>query len=87
MSVETDIVAALGPLVSGRVYADTAPANAAKPFVIYQQVGGKPVAFLESGIVGKRNGRFQVACWGANRLVGNGHDASGDPAFGTRVAV
>lgn len=69
MTVETDINNALKGLVSNRVYPDVAPANAAKPYITYQQVGGVPLNFLEGGVVGKRNGRFQVNCWADTRAA------------------
>lgn len=63
MTVETVLYAALSPLVSGRVYPMIAAPNCARPFITYQQVGGRSVSFLESGVVGKRNGRFQFNVW------------------------
>ena len=67
MSVETDIFAALGPLVSNRVYPDTAPSIVTKPYITYQQVGGRSVSFLESAVPSRRNGRFQINVWGVSR--------------------
>jgi hypothetical protein len=32
-------------------------------------VGGSAVNFLEAGVPGKRNGRFQFNCWGDTRLA------------------
>lgn len=63
MSLESDLTALLSPLVGGRVYPLTAPNTTTKPFITYQQVGGRSVAFLESGVVGKRNARVQINCW------------------------
>jgi len=63
MSIESDLYAALAPLVAGRVYPLRADPETARPFITYQQVGGRSVAFLESGVVGKRNGRFQFNAW------------------------
>jgi hypothetical protein len=68
MSVETDIVAALTGLVSGRVFPDTAPLNGARPFITYQQVGGVAVAFLENPLPSKKNGRFQINSWATTRI-------------------
>lgn len=69
MTVEADIVAALTSLVSGRVYADTAGNNTTKPFITFQQVGGRSVAFLETAVVGKKNGRFQINTWHTSRTL------------------
>lgn len=69
MTVETDLFAALGPLVSNRCYPDVAPAGAAEPRITYQQVGGVALSFLESAAVGKRNARFQVNVWATTRAA------------------
>lgn len=69
MSVETDIVAALTGLVSGRVFPDTAPLNTAKPFITYQQAGGVAVAYLENTQPSKKNGRFQIGSWATTRIA------------------
>lgn len=68
MTVESLLFSALGSLVANRVFPDVAPLNTAKPYLTYQQVGGTAVSFLESGIVGKRNGRFQINAWATTRL-------------------
>lgn len=62
MTVETDLVASLGPLVSGRVYPLVGKQGGGRPYITYQQVGGAPLNFL-SGIPDKRNGRFQINVW------------------------
>ncbi len=67
MSVEADIVAALQPLFPGRVFPDFAPGNAAKPFCVYQQVGGVAPTFVENAVPSLQNGRFQVAVWDDRR--------------------
>ena len=69
MSVESLISGAVTGLVSGNVWPDIAPAGVtALPRITYQQVGGQAINFLENVPAGKRNGRFQVNCWGATRL-------------------
>jgi hypothetical protein len=60
MTTETDIKDALSPLVGGRVFPDVAPPKAARPCITYQQVGGRPVAFMERALPSKKNGRFQI---------------------------
>lgn len=67
MTVEADIFNLLKPLVSNRVYPDVAPAGAAKPYIVYQQVGGEALGFLGNDIPSKKNGRFQVSCWAVSR--------------------
>jgi len=68
MSVESDLFAVLGPLVSNRAYPDVAPDGVAKPYLTYQQVGGNALNFL-SGIPDKRNGRFQINVWASTRVA------------------
>lgn len=71
MTVEGEIARALGVLVGNRVYPDTAPEGVVLPFIVYQQVGGVPLDFLE-GLPDKRNGRFQVEVWAARRAQASG---------------
>lgn len=66
MTVEADLFAALSPLVDGRVYPLRADPDTAKPFITFQQVGGRSVSFLETAVVGKRNARFQINVWSAD---------------------
>ena len=50
MSLEATLKTLLGPLVGGRCYPDTAPDGAAFPLIIYQQVGGEAVEFLDQTV-------------------------------------
>jgi hypothetical protein len=68
MSVEADLYAVLGPLVSGRAYPDLAAFGTTLPYVTYQQVGGNAVNFL-NGIPDQRNGRFQINVWASTRVA------------------
>ena len=68
MTVEENIVALLGPLVSNRVYPDTAPAGEPRPHITFQQVGGESIHFMERAVPSKKNGRFQVNVWSDTRL-------------------
>lgn len=63
MTIESDLFDALSGLVDGRVYPLRADPETPRPFITYQQVGGRSVSFLETGVVGKRNARFQVNVW------------------------
>lgn len=69
MAIEAALYSALGSLVGNRVYPDVAPTGVAKPFVTYQQVGGRAVAYLESAVVGYRNARIQINVWHTSRLA------------------
>lgn len=63
MTVEADLIAALGTLVSDRVYKMEAPEGVERPYITYQQVGGQTVSFLERAMPSKKHGRFQINCW------------------------
>lgn len=69
MTVEASLYTALASLVSNRVYRDIAPQTVTTlPRITFQQVGGEAVNFLDSATVpSKKNARFQVNCWAADR--------------------
>lgn len=68
--IEEDIVTALSILFGGRVYPDTAPADAAMPFCIFQNVGGLPSNTL-CGDTDKQNTRIQFWVWSTTRKEAN----------------
>lgn len=68
MTIETPIYQALRQLVDGRAYPDMAPAGVARPYIVYQQVGGDVVNFLDRTIPSKRNSRMQVCAWADTRI-------------------
>ncbi|MEG0885878.1 MAG: DUF3168 domain-containing protein [Janthinobacterium sp.] len=68
MTIETHIYQALRQLVDGRAYPDMAPAGVARPYIVYQQVGGDVVNFLDRTIPSKRNSRMQVCAWADTRI-------------------
>lgn len=57
MSLEATIYTALSSLVGGRCYPDVSPDGAAFPLIIYQQVGGQAVDFVEAKVADKDNAR------------------------------
>lgn len=67
MTIEADLFNAVQTLVAGRVYPDLAPDAVVVPYVVYQQIGGESVSFLERAVPDKKNGRFQVAVWSTSR--------------------
>lgn len=69
MSVESDLFSAVQALVSGRAYPDVAPDHVARPYIVYQQIGGEAPTFLERATPSKKNGRFQLAVWADTRAV------------------
>lgn len=68
--IEPDIVAEISSIFSGRVYADTAPAEAARPFCIFQMVGGRPSNTF-CGDTDKQNARVQFWVWAETRASAN----------------
>lgn len=62
MSVETLLVAALDPLVSGPVHFNVA-SDAVLPRLVLQQVGGFDDQFLDGELASKERPRIQVAAW------------------------
>lgn len=68
MSLEATIKTLLGPLVGGRCYPDVTPDGAAFPLIVYQQVGGQAVDYVEGKVADKDNARVQVHVWATTRL-------------------
>lgn len=69
MSAEATIYTLLTGLVAGRVYPDVAPEGAALPRIVYQQVGGEGLSFMDGALPSKENGRMQIACWSTTRAA------------------
>lgn len=69
MSAEAAIVPLLTGLVAGRIYPDVAPSGAGLPRIVYQQVGGNSISFMDGTLPSKENGRMQIVCWAATRLA------------------
>lgn len=69
MSAEATLVTLLSSLVSGRIYPDVAPSGAALPRIVYQQVGGEGLSFMDGSMPSKENGRMQIVCWATTRLA------------------
>lgn len=69
MSAEAALVPLLTALVAGHIYPDVAPSGAGLPRIVYQQVGGQSIAFMDGTFPSKENGRMQIVCWAATRLA------------------
>lgn len=69
MSAEATIYTLLKGLVSNRVYPDVAPSGSALPRIVYQQVGGVGLSFMDGTLPGKENARIQIACWATTRAA------------------
>lgn len=70
MSLETELQATISTVCS-QSFPDFAPANTPAPYAIWQQIGGKPLAYGDDVIPDKRNGRIQITVWAANRAAAN----------------
>lgn len=68
MTVEADLFTTLTALTSGRVYPDIAPPDVAAPYIVYQEISGVALTFMEQANPSKQNGRFQIAVWAATRV-------------------
>lgn len=68
MTIEERIYSALQALVGGRVCADFAEEGTALPYIVYQNVGGQPLSFLDGSAPAKEFSRVQVSTWCATRL-------------------
>ena len=68
MTMESQLLAVLGPLVGGRAYPDFAPEDAALPYVTYQAVGGQPINYTEGSVPDIENARVQINVWAARRI-------------------
>jgi hypothetical protein len=69
LSLESDLFDALKGLVGNRVYPDVAPQGVARPYIVYQQVGGRAVNFVDPTVPSKKNARIQVAAWADTRAA------------------
>lgn len=67
MTIESDIYNLISPLVAGRVHPDFSPINTAKPFVVYAQVGGQAMSYVENVLPSKKHGRFQIDVYSNTR--------------------
>ncbi len=68
MTVEADLYTALKSLVGNRVYRDIAPQTVTDlPRITFQQIGGQALNFVDPTVPTKKNARFQVNVWAADR--------------------
>lgn len=67
MSLQSDLMAALTGVVSGRVYAQMAPEDAPMPFVVYRTLEKDPLMNL-AGVILSTRYTVVFDCWGASYL-------------------
>lgn len=63
MSVESDIYALLGPLVSGECYPRETPDTFAYPCIVWQIVGGQRGWYVDNSMPSHKHARLQVMCF------------------------
>lgn len=66
MTMESDLVTLL-KTVCPRVFPDVAPAGTARPFVVWQALGGESLRFLDKSPGSQRNTYVQVSVYSATR--------------------
>jgi hypothetical protein len=71
MTIEQEIYSLLSPLVNKRVYPDTPPEVFDIPFIVYQQVGGNAVQYVDNTLPDKRHSRIQISVWADTRNEAN----------------
>ncbi|ARL25489.1 DUF3168 domain-containing protein [Burkholderia pseudomallei] len=67
-SAEDIVYNAIKTLASGSVYPDVAPLGAARPFIVFQAVGGESTNYM-SNTDNLQNARVQVSVWADDRLT------------------
>lgn len=67
MTLEMHMLAALNPLVAGRVFPDVAPEGSDLPRLVYQQIGGRSVSYVGDEIPSVENARMQLTAWARTR--------------------
>ncbi len=71
MSIETDLVALVSPMLAGGLWADTADAGTTLPYATYQQVGGQTVNPINGADPHLYHARIQINVWAATRKLAN----------------
>lgn len=66
MSLETDLQALLEGICP-RVFADFAELKTQKPYVTWQQIGGRSVTFVDNLVPSKENAYVQINVWSTTR--------------------
>jgi hypothetical protein len=70
ITLETQLQAALLPLCT-RVYPDVAPDGTLTPYVVWHELGGQSVQYVDGALANRRNALVQVNVWHESRAVAN----------------
>jgi len=68
MTIEADIFNALKGLVANRVYPDPQDIVPIKPYIMWQQVSGEAINYVDPTLPVLRNARIQINVWADTRL-------------------
>jgi len=68
MSLESQLFTVLSG-VCPRTFPDFAPTSTQRPYVTYQQIGGKAVNMVDRWVPNKRNARMQINVWADTRAT------------------
>lgn len=71
MSLEADLKSLWGTLVSGRLFPDVIPIGAARPCMVWQQVGGRAGWYIDKTMPSHKHARIQLFTWSETRLEAN----------------
>lgn len=66
--MEATLATVVGPLLGGRLYPDTAPVGTARPYAVYQQVGGPVLNPVDGSDPALKGARIQITLWHQTRL-------------------
>lgn len=66
MTFESDLLALL-QATTPRVYPDFAPVRTPRPYVTFQQIGGRVINPLANDAPGRRNAEMQITVWSNTR--------------------
>lgn len=68
MTIESEVFLALKTLVANRVYPDPQTTPPARPYIMWQQVSGEAINYVDPTLPGLRNARIQINIWADTRL-------------------
>lgn len=63
MSLHATITTGLSATAGGRIHANKTPPSPTFPLIVYQEVGGQAVNYLEATYPGKNHARIQFVVW------------------------
>lgn len=69
MTMESSLNALMAPLVGAHVFPDTAPFDTARPYIVWQQIGGRSIDFIDPTVPSKQNAVMQITAWADTRAA------------------